>query len=924
MKIFNAQICLFFTLIWSSGNSQISFNRTDYNTDNGGDDMVIADFTNDGYLDYAVTNLVTNSINIFTNSGNGTFTKYLTFSNVGIQPNSPRNADLNNDGFIDLVSVGYITDKVYININNGNGIFTQSEINLYSPARPRAVRIYDINKDNLLDLLITNEYDGKIAVFLGNGNGTFGVPSYLSLSGKAYGLWVEDVDNDSNLDILTCLYYVSQIAIIYGNGNGTFISPTYFSAGINPQSIISFDINGDSRKDIIWTNVGNDNFSVMTRNNGRTFNSPTSYSVGDQPRYVLNADMNGDLIQDVVVSNFGSASITIYTVSGIGSINFAGTFSGIGNPYGFDIADLNGDLKKDIVVSNYNTLTSVFLQNNLCLNFNISLQSSTFTRCGPGLIIVNPTPTANHNWYTTSNGGSSFQNSSSYSTNISSSTTYYVTSTTSIGCESNRVPVYATINPLPPNPIAYTITHCGASLFVVTNTGGPILNWYTNSTIISSFSNQSSFNTQILSKDTTFYISSSNGTCNSSRYVVNINIYPIPPTPTISVSGKTNFCKGEVITLTASLSSNYLWNTNATTPRIFVSKSGQYFLNVFNNFNCISNASTPIAVEGNDSIPKNFLGTDFETCRTDTVLSTNILNADTYLWTIPTNITLSGSAIFANVVGNYILYINKKGCEGLDTIGFKNKPIQFKLGPNIATCKKINFLSTNLLGTQYTYQWKLPSGNTLTGKNIQSTEKGEFILEISKNGCVPAKDSIWIIDKGSVLSNINIANYLIDLNDWETTPIIYALLPIDFEVKSDSNLDKYQWIVNEQNNSKDSIYSFKVTQEGLVTIKFKGIDKDSCISNLEKSFIIKEVSIPNVITPNNDGINDRLQINCNTCQNSINLQIFNRWGTQVFESDSYKNYWKAENCAEGIYFYTATLSQTNISRTFNGWIQVLR
>lgn len=48
--------------------------------------------------------------------------------------------------------------------------------------------------------------------------------------------------------------------------------------------------------------------------------------------------------------------------------------------------------------------------------------------------------------------------------------------------------------------------------------------------------------------------------------------------------------------------------------------------------------------------------------------------------------------------------------------------------------------------------------------------------------------------------------------------------------------------------------------------------------------------VPDIITPNGDGLNDLLVIECSDFKN-VGLKIFNRWGDLVFESDNYNNTW---------------------------------
>jgi gliding motility-associated-like protein len=62
------------------------------------------------------------------------------------------------------------------------------------------------------------------------------------------------------------------------------------------------------------------------------------------------------------------------------------------------------------------------------------------------------------------------------------------------------------------------------------------------------------------------------------------------------------------------------------------------------------------------------------------------------------------------------------------------------------------------------------------------------------------------------------------------------------------------------------------------------------------------ISIPNIITPNNDGVNDAWVIDGNFRQ-LPQVTVFNRWGQIVFESASYNNNWQAPGVPDGTYFY---------------------
>lgn len=81
-------------------------------------------------------------------------------------------------------------------------------------------------------------------------------------------------------------------------------------------------------------------------------------------------------------------------------------------------------------------------------------------------------------------------------------------------------------------------------------------------------------------------------------------------------------------------------------------------------------------------------------------------------------------------------------------------------------------------------------------------------------------------------------------------------------------------------------------------------------------------NIPNVFTPNNDGINDVWKLT--SFPSSAIVQIFNRWGIKVNEGMEIKKgeiySWDGDNCSDGIYYYTITTSDN----TYSGFLNLLR
>lgn len=85
-----------------------------------------------------------------------------------------------------------------------------------------------------------------------------------------------------------------------------------------------------------------------------------------------------------------------------------------------------------------------------------------------------------------------------------------------------------------------------------------------------------------------------------------------------------------------------------------------------------------------------------------------------------------------------------------------------------------------------------------------------------------------------------------------------------------------------------------------------------------------EIFIPNVITPNGDGKNDRFVILGLGKYPGSGLFIYNRWGNMVYQSKDYDNKWDGNGLNEGTYYYILKLRTPEGERVYKGWIELLR
>ena len=133
----------------------------------------------------------------------------------------------------------------------------------------------------------------------------------------------------------------------------------------------------------------------------------------------------------------------------------------------------------------------------------------------------------------------------------------------------------------------------------------------------------------------------------------------------------------------------------------------------------------------------------------------------------------------------------------------------------------------------------------------------------------------------------------------------------------------------EQLTTSQSSISYKYKKEGIYSIKLTATDANHCQSECsEEIVILGELFIPNVITANNDSLNDRLTAFVKKDgyyipypgSEPFSLRIINRWGQEVFTTSDVIEGWQGRDVEAGIYFFLITLGE----RRFNGAVSILK
>jgi gliding motility-associated-like protein len=147
---------------------------------------------------------------------------------------------------------------------------------------------------------------------------------------------------------------------------------------------------------------------------------------------------------------------------------------------------------------------------------------------------------------------------------------------------------------------------------------------------------------------------------------------------------------------------------------------------------------------------------------------------------------------------------------------------------------------------------------------------------------------------------------------------------IRIELDSASSLAIPSYATDFSEVSINNEQQFDMTYKNIPAGRYKVQIVDSLGCSIERIARVpmdEDIFIPNVMTPNDDGVNDVFFIRNLSASGNNKISVTNRWGKEVYGSNNYQNNWKGEGAADGIYYYRL---QVQGSEPINGWIEIMR
>lgn len=361
-------------------------------------------------------------------------------------------------------------------------------------------------------------------------------------------------------------------------------------------------------------------------------------------------------------------------------------------------------------------------------------------------------------------------------------------------------------------------------------------------------------------------------------------------------------------------------NVNGSITNTTVNAAGIYtYVWTITNGLCVSSDTIQVSY---DEMPVLFAGQDRNSCGLTYTLTASDPNRGTAVWSLGSG---PGTATFASpTVRNSSVTVDEYGiynfiwtatngmCVISDTVAirFDERPVPFAGNDTTFCAYEFNlFAQSNTVGTG---KWTNPSpspqasitNDTLYNSFVSNVQEGEYTFRwtLTNGSCPPQSDVVQITvrDPKSVKAEFT-----------KEPEEAFAGEEVVFTDLSIGSPSSWYWNFGDENEAFEQNPVHTYAEGGLYEVLFRIKTDDGCVDSILVSVDVSDkLIVPNVITPNGDGINDRLILKSGGVED-FSLIIYNRSGRKVFETKDINNWWDGKSngklVSTGTYFYNITI-----------------
>lgn len=237
------------------------------------------------------------------------------------------------------------------------------------------------------------------------------------------------------------------------------------------------------------------------------------------------------------------------------------------------------------------------------------------------------------------------------------------------------------------------------------------------------------------------------------------------------------------------------------------------------------------------------------------------------------------------------------GFSASDTMFCASEPVTFN-----------NLLTFNNTNQTYSFNWTFGDGGTSTDINpvhVYQTP-GIYVVKLKTNTSYAGKTCSYT---DSLVVNALEAPIIRDILSNPDSAVAVPYQNVNFTPVYTSNLtpNTFAWMFGDNSgaSSNQENPSHTYLDAGLYPVTLIMQNKFGCKDTFVYQMRVIDVDslfVPNIVTPNNDSKNDVFKVRFRNLK-TYHIEIFNRWGNKVYESDDPKEVWDPIKEEDGVYYY---------------------